>query len=360
MKRILKIDDLHFQYKGPNGSSVSINSLTIAEGELLALIGSSGAGKTTILRLVSGLLIPDAGSIKLEGVEVTNQDPSRRRIGMVFQRPLLFPFLNVVANVAFALRVNGKSKSQAQKEALLYLDLVGMGEFATREIHMISGGQAQRVALARALAAQPKLLLLDEPFAALDVDIRAEMQDLTLKLRRELKLAMLLVTHDQREAALLADRVALIEQGEIRQQGCISELYGKPNSLQVFRAMGGVNEIAGDVEGGRFISKLGVLNMEVQNPTDGPAVLTFRQESPVVTRTSTPETLLGKVMTIRHVGYRYELGVDINGEFVRVETDYSPRPGIGEDVAIQLNLDQCHLIPADRAIFQELLSNSTN
>lgn len=341
----MEIDELRFSYKGQERTQIYIDSLCIPEGSLLALLGASGAGKSTILRLISGLLTPHQGTIKLSGEEITSKAPSARKIGMVFQQPILFPYLDVLANVAFPLRLGERSKSKVRKSAYEYLELVGMSNFAERSVHSLSGGEAQRVALARALAAKPKLLLLDEPFAALDIDIRAEMQELVATLRRELRLTMILVTHDQREAGILADQVALLENGKILQLGGISDLYRRPNSLQVYRAMGGVNEIEGDVQNGQFHSKIGKLQIQLNNQILGSAVLTFRQEAAVVCNKgdASVRALFGRVHSIRSIGFRYELGIEINGQLLLIESNYHSY--LGEVVAFELNMEECQLIP---------------
>lgn len=360
MKSILEIHDLQFEYKGIGEASIYVQSLNVIDGGLLALLGSSGAGKTTILRLISGLLYPSHGSIKLGGIEISNQESAKREIGMVFQQPMLFPFLDVIGNVAFPLRLKGGSKASARRKAFEYLELVGMERFANREIRAISGGQAQRVALARALAASPKLLLLDEPFAALDVDIRAEMQDLVARLRRELRLSMILVTHDQREAGLLADHVALLQDGKILQQGSISDLYRRPRSIHVFRAMGGTNEVPGYLKDGYFFSNLGRMSMSDLDNVDGAAVLTFRQETPVIRRVcdSKSSGLAGKVLNTRAIGFRQEINVEVNGEQLRLETNSDCNYQPGEEIEMELDWAACNVIPVAETIRLKSLLNA--
>ena len=350
---------MKFSYKGNEEIEIDIGSLSAPEGSLLAILGSSGAGKTTILRLISGLLVPQRGTIKLYGEEITTKQPAERQIGMVFQRPMLFPYLDVLGNVAFPLRLQRLPKAMARKLAREYLDLVGMSNFSKRHVQTLSGGQAQRVALARALAAKPQLLLLDEPFAALDVDVRAEMQELISRLRYETQLTMILVTHDQREAGILANQVALVENGKILQKGEISDLYRKPNSLRAFRAMGGTNEIEGNIKGGYFYSRLGKLQVRENNHMQGPVILIFRQEAVIVHSTahSNLTALLGRVLTIRTIGFRRELGIEINGEMLRVETNYHPH--LGEEVALELNIEECQLIAHDGTSHPMSQSNVT-
>lgn len=360
MTSILEIHDLRFEYKGNREGAINVECLTVAEGGLLALLGPSGAGKTTILRLISGLLFPNHGSIKLGGTEISGQGPARREIGMVFQQPMLFPFLNVIGNVAFPLKLKGVSKAQARAKAFEYLELVGMEQFANREICAISGGQAQRIALARALAANPKLLLLDEPFAALDVDIRAEMQDLVSRLRRELRLSMILVTHDQREAGLLADHVALLQDGKILQQGNFSDLYRRPHSLQVFRAMGGTNEVHGYLKNGYFFSNLGKVNVNHLDNVEGAAVLIFRQETPAIRRVGELKSpgFGGKVINTRMIGFRQEINVEVNGERLRLETNSDCLYRPGEQIEMELDWAACNFIPLAETIRLKSLLNA--
>ncbi len=352
MTSILEIRNLQFEYEAGGDSSIYVESLKVAEGGLLALLGSSGAGKTTILRLISGLLHQNHGSIKLGGVEISNYDSAEREIGMVFQQPMLFPFLDVIGNVAFPLKLKGGSKAQARKKAIEYLELVGMEQFANREICAISGGQAQRIALARALAASPRLLLLDEPFAALDVDVRSEMQELVGYLRRELGLSMILVTHDQREAGLLADHVALLQDGKILQQGSISDLYRRPKSIQVFRAMGGTNEVLGYLRDGYFFSNFGKLEANHLDTVEGAAVLTFRQETPAIRRMGELKLqgLFGKVLRTRVIGYRQEISVEVNSEQLRIEVNSDSHYRPGDEIEIELDLAACNIIPLAQSI----------
>ena len=356
MNSFLELNGISFGYHGLQSKEIAIDSLEIQEGTLLAILGPSGSGKTTILRLIAGLLLPHEGSVKLGGLEISEKPPAERRIGMVFQQPLLFPYLDVLGNVAFPLRLSSISKAKARIQAQGFLELVGMSRFADRPVHTLSGGQAQRVALARALAAKPQLLLLDEPFAALDVDVRAEMQGLISLLRTETNLTMVLVTHDQREASILADQVALLEGGKILQLGEISDLYRRPNSLQVFRAMGGTNAIKGTIENGHFLSKLGRIQVKTNGNLNGPVVLTLRQEATQVQRITQSQSsfLVGQVLKIRAIGFRNELEIEINGELIRVETTI--QTSVGEDVAIELNLEECHFIPRDVRDHQELPS----
>jgi len=357
MSAHMEINDLRFSYSNKNSGAIYIDSLSVQAGGLLALLGASGAGKTTILRLISGLLKPHSGSITLDQQEITNLDPAERRIGMVFQQPMLFPYLDVIGNVAFPLRLQGLSKAKAQLAAESFIEMVGMRQFSRASISTLSGGQGQRIALARALAAKPRLLLLDEPFSALDVDIRSEMQDLIATLRAETQLTMILVTHDQREAGVLADQVALIEKGKIIQSGSMSDLYRRPASLQVFQAMGGVNQIDGFVKGNLFHSSFGTFTLAPDNPVTGPASLLFRQEAATIIASDSkiPNSFIGAVSSIHTIGFRYEVGIDYDGQEMRIESSFTPR--IGERVTVLIPQEEFQVIPRAVEARPELSSN---
>jgi sulfate transport system ATP-binding protein len=215
------------------GGSVVLNgvSLDIAEGELVVLLGPSGCGKTTLLRLVAGLEPPDGGTLVFPGAETGQKRP----VGLIFQNYALFPHLTVFDNVAFGLtlkknRTGGQSRSRVRDRVFELLAVVRMDALADRYPAQLSGGQSQRVAMARALAVEPGLLLLDEPFSALDAKIRKEMRVWLLKLRQELGLTCIFVTHDQQEALELADRVVLMHQGRIEQVGAPRALWQSPAS----------------------------------------------------------------------------------------------------------------------------------
>jgi putative spermidine/putrescine transport system ATP-binding protein len=197
-------------------------------GEFVSLLGPSGCGKTTSLRLVAGLERPDTGRIMLDGLDVTDQPPQRRGLGMVFQQYALFPNLSAYENIAFALRVRRLPQSEVSRRVGELLALVHLEEAANRYPHQLSGGMQQRVALARALAMEPPLLLLDEPLSALDAAIRDELRTELRRLQRQLDLTVIYVTHDQAEAMALSDRIVVMEKGKVSQVGTPRDLYDRP------------------------------------------------------------------------------------------------------------------------------------
>ncbi|NMC63507.1 MAG: ATP-binding cassette domain-containing protein [SAR324 cluster bacterium] len=229
---------------------VSDFSLSIQNGELFVLLGSSGSGKSTILRLIAGLLLPDQGSIELHGRNVTNLPPQQRNTGFVFQNYAIFRHMSVLENVAFGLRVRGVPRANRKKRSQELLDLVGLAGFEKRYPSELSGGQRQRVALARALAYEPEVLLLDEPFGALDARIRSQLRRSLKDIQRELGVTSILVTHDQEEAFELADRIGIIDRGRLIEVGNAENLYHRPKTEYAATFIGGGNVLVGRNEKG--------------------------------------------------------------------------------------------------------------
>jgi putative spermidine/putrescine transport system ATP-binding protein len=234
-------------------------SLAIAPGELVALLGPSGCGKTTLLKIVAGFNRQTAGRVRIDGAPVDRLPPNRRHVGIVFQNYALFPHMTVAQNVAYGLDVMriGRSVKAARVEEMLRL--VRMDGFAGRYPRQLSGGQQQRVAIARALAVRPTVLLLDEPFAALDKALRLDMQIELKRIQRNAGTTTILVTHDQEEALSLADRVALLNRGKLEQFASPTEIYDQPASLFVNTFVGSANVLAGKValvEGGQYTVSL--------------------------------------------------------------------------------------------------------
>jgi sulfate transport system ATP-binding protein len=224
-------------------------NLTIPSGELVALLGPSGSGKTTLLRILAGLEVPDAGSVHFHGEDTTVTDVRDRNVGFVFQHYALFNHLTIFENVAFGLRVRPKSNrstdGQIRDKVTQLLSLVQLEGLAERYPHQLSGGQRQRIALARALAVEPKVLLLDEPFGALDAQVRKELRRWLRRLHDEVHVTSVFVTHDQEEAMEVADRIVVMNQGRVEQVGTPDEVYDHPATPFVLRFLGDVNLFQG-------------------------------------------------------------------------------------------------------------------
>lgn len=236
------------------GSAVAVKSLDldIHRGEFVALMGPSGCGKTTTLRMLAGLEAPSAGTITIGG-RVMNDVPAHQRdTPLVWQSLALFPFLNVVENVEFGLRMKGVGTTERRARAMLWLERMALKGFETRRIDQLSGGQRQRVALARSLVTEPEMLLLDEPLSALDAHLVIRMQGVLTKLQRELGITFVYVTHSHSEAFAMADRVVIMGQGEIAQIGAPREIFRTPKTRFVAEFVGRNNILAGRVSGGRM------------------------------------------------------------------------------------------------------------
>ena len=227
--------------------AVKSMDLTIGKGEFVAIMGPSGCGKTTTLRMLAGLEQPTEGEIRIGGELMNDVPPHDRDTPMVWQSLALFPFLNARENVEFGLKMRKVPAAERKKRALEWLDRLGIGEFAERNVATLSGGQRQRVALARSLVTEPKLLLLDEPLSALDAHLVIRMQSVLTKLQRELGITFVYVTHSQSEAFAMADRVVIMSQGEIAQIGSSRDIYREPANRFVAEFVGRNNIISGKV-----------------------------------------------------------------------------------------------------------------
>ncbi len=224
-------------------------NLSVPDGELVALLGPSGSGKTTLLRIIAGLEFADSGSVYIDGVETGSMHVKERRVGFVFQHYALFKHMTVFENVAFGLRVRPRESRptpfQIRRRVMELLSLVHLDKFYDRYPSQLSGGQRQRVALARSLAVEPKLLLLDEPFGALDAKVRKELRRWLRRLHDDIHITSIFVTHDQEEAMEVSDRVVVMNQGKIEQMGTPEEVYHQPTNGFVYDFLGNYNEFAG-------------------------------------------------------------------------------------------------------------------
>jgi ABC-type Fe3+/spermidine/putrescine transport system ATPase subunit len=296
----------------PDAGSPAVHdvSLTVASGGLTALLGPSGSGKTTIMKMIAGLLYPDSGDILLDGQSIKDLPPDRRRVVMVFQNPLLFPHLTLAQNVGFGLRMRGLAAPQIDQQVRAMLALVHLGDLGHRRPVELSGGQQQRAALARALVLKPDLLLLDEPLSNLDTSLRDEMRDLIRSLQRSTGITTLVVTHDQGEAVVLADHIALLMGGRLAQHGTPDDLFRRPATEAVARFFGGTNFITGRVEGTLFHAPFGPLEL-IPNQQPGPARLTIRPEA--LRLGSGQNSFAAVVRAVTFLGTQYRIDLDVAG-----------------------------------------------
>ncbi|MDR1043628.1 MAG: ABC transporter ATP-binding protein [Candidatus Adiutrix sp.] len=235
--------------------------LEVREGEFFTLLGPSGCGKTTLLRIIAGLELPDSGHVFLGGRDITRLPAAKRQVNTVFQSYALFPHLNTFENVAFGLKARQTENSEVRRRVGEKLEMMSLGGLERRYPHQLSGGQKQRVALARALVNEPDILLLDEPMSALDAHLRAQVQEELRRLQRELKQTFILVTHDQDEAMVVSDRLAVMRDGLVEQVGEPREVYSKPRNQFVAEFLGAANIIAARRDGGRVMTSLGSFDL---------------------------------------------------------------------------------------------------
>ena len=252
--------------------------LTVSAGELTAVLGPSGCGKTTLLRIVAGFIRPDRGRVEIDGFAVVDEDtvvpPERRGVAVVPQEGALFPHLDVAGNVGYGLPRSGQSRRVDEM-----LELVGLGGLGRRRPDQLSGGQQQRVALARALAPSPRVVVLDEPFSALDAGLRAQVRDEVSQVLRSIDATAIIVTHDQEEALSMADSVAVMEAGRLVMHGSPTEVYYRPVDLNVARFVGDLVELPGTKAGHTVDTVLGRIPIHGSTlPADGPVVAVVRPE----------------------------------------------------------------------------------
>ncbi|MDR1421151.1 MAG: ABC transporter ATP-binding protein [Treponema sp.] len=245
--------------------------LAVLKGEFITLLGPSGCGKTTTLRIIAGLEEPDSGRVFLDGRDVTGLAPHRRNVRMVFQNYALFPHMNVEQNIGYSLKLKKKSRAEIRETVAGALDLVQLAGYEKRRPQELSGGQRQRVALARAVASRPRVLLLDEPLGALDLQLRRRMQTELKGLQQRLGITFIYITHDQEEALTMSDRIAVMRDGRFEQTGSAALVYERPETSYVARFVGGANVLSGTVldaepenspEGGSQGGRAGILRFE--------------------------------------------------------------------------------------------------
>lgn len=298
--------------------------LDIPSGELVALLGPSGSGKTTLLRIIAGLETPDAGTIRINGDDTTNRHVRERRVGFVFQHYALFRHMTVFNNVAFGLKVRPRKLRPGRKEirerVMSLLQLVQLESLADRYPSQLSGGQRQRIALARALAMEPQILLLDEPFGALDARVRSELRRWLRQLHDEIHVTSVFVTHDQEEALEVADRIVVMNQGRIEQIGTPDEVYEQPASRFVLNFLGDVNLFRGRVHGG--LAHVAGLSLPHGAADGTPAVGYVRSQDIMVERHPVQdESLPAEIRQIHAIGPIVRVSLAVNGDAQDVEAE---------------------------------------
>ena len=317
--------------------------LAVDDGEMLSLLGPSGVGKTTILKAIAGIVQPDAGQIRIDGRPVNDLPPEGRDAVMVFQRPLLFPFLNVARNVGFGLRMQGRLSDRGKKRISKILALTGLEGMENRKVHELSGGQQQRVSLARALVLKPAVLLLDEPLSNLDANLRTRMRTLIQDIQNETRITTLFVTHDQAEALVVSHRVALLLDGRLRQVGTPRELFYRPADMAVARFFGGENFFDGHVRRGFFHFSYGRVPVAEADGNGHRRTATIRPEDLVVSSRA-DRGIPGRIRRVRFEGSATRLWIRCDrARFVALTaaSDFEKN----QQVWLQLPLEKVRVFP---------------
>ncbi len=333
MSTRLQLINLAHRYRKGDKPALSDLTLTVEPGELIALLGPSGCGKTTALKILAGLLSPTSGDVLVDGRSVLGTPPEKRGAAMVFQKSLLFPHMSVEANVGFGLRMRGVSRDEAAQSVQQVLRQVRMEGFAERRPDELSGGQQQRVALARALVTEPRLLLFDEPLSALDANLREESRVLIKRLQREDGHTTVFVTHDQEEAVVLADRIALLFDGKLQMYDRPHAFYNRPADRRIAEFFGATNFIRGRSKNGTVETSLGRLRLARTAPP-GDVTLTIRPES--VRLGDGENSFPARVTHIAYLGTRINCSLDANGAALQVALPPHTKLHEGDKVTARL------------------------
>ena len=311
-------------------------NLSIKENEFLTLLGPSGCGKTTTLRILGGFEAPDSGQVIFDGKDITSLPPNKRNLNTVFQKYALFSHMNIEENIAFGLKISGKSASYIKDKVKYALKLVNLDGYENRLPDSLSGGQQQRVAIARAIVNEPRLLLLDEPLGALDLKLRQDMQYELIRLKNELGITFIYVTHDQEEALTMSDTIVVMNQGYIQQMGSPEDIYNEPQNAFVADFIGESNIISGIMLEDKLVEILGAKFpcVDVGFGRNKPVDVVIRPED--VDLLAPEEGIIQGVVThLIFKGVHYEMEVEANGfEWLVHSTDMFP---VGQKVGIHVN-----------------------
>lgn len=336
--------------KSYDGSTYVIEdfSLEVKKGEFVTFLGPSGCGKTTILRMIGGFDIPTAGTILLDGKDISNLPPNKRPINTVFQKYALFPHLNVYDNIAFGLKLKKMSKREQDEKVRKALEMVDLEGFEKRSIDTLSGGQQQRIAIARAIVNEPAVLLLDEPLSALDAKMRKEMQLELKNMHKKLGITFIFVTHDQEEALTMSDKVVVMADGEIQQVGTPEEIYNEPSNLFVADFIGESNIFKGKMTG-KCKATFGGATFDCVDDYEKGTIIdaVIRPEDVIITKPEDGQ-IKGEILSSDFKGTFYIVSVLSGKNEIEIHTlkNYA----IGTSVGLCVEPDNIHIIPYDMSI----------
>ncbi|MDX2468249.1 MAG: ABC transporter ATP-binding protein [Acidimicrobiia bacterium] len=328
-------------------------NLDIESGEMVAFLGPSGCGKTTTLRMITGLLQPTSGDILFDGESVLEIPTEKRGAVMVFQKHLLFPTMNVAQNVGFGLKMAGVDKAEVNRRVTEILELVELPGLESRKAHELSGGQQQRIALARALVVRPQVLLLDEPLANLDANLRITMRQLIRTIQSEMGITAIFVTHDQEEAVMLADRVALMFDGILQQVGQPDTFYRSPRTKRVAQFLRSSNILPGVRTGSTIVTDVGQLTIDSERVPagDGDVVLAVRPEDvELSSQAGEDNVVVGTVKSLIYMGSHTQLVVDVGGAVWHIQGSALLKAEEGDQIHLRLPKDRIWLVEDDEVL----------
>ena len=350
---LIELVDLSKSYDGE--TVLDEFTLSIKENEFITLLGPSGCGKTTTLRIVGGFTRPDTGKVIFEGKDITDVAPNKRHVNTVFQKYALFPNMNIAENIAFGLRISGKSQDYINDKIKYALKLVNLSGYEKRSVDSLSGGQQQRIAIARAIVNEPQVLLLDEPLGALDLKMRQEMQYELIRLKRELGITFLYVTHDQEEALTMSDKVVVMNQGYIQQMGTPEQIYNEPENAFVADFIGDSNIIDGTMLEDRVVEICGHVFPCIDEG--------FGKKTPVDVVIRPEDILIGKpgegvmdgvVTSNVFIGVHYEMCIEAGGfEWLAQNTTSYP---VGTKVSIGVTPENIQIMNKPQSEDEEAIS----
>ncbi len=344
----LVLNELSQTYSNTDKPALDRLNLDIKSGMLNALLGPSGCGKTTAMKMIAGILTPTSGDILFDGKSVLAIPAERRGAVMVFQNYLLFPYMSVGENVGFGLKMARMNKATIEKKVLEMPELVQLPGVQNRKPSQLSGGQQQRIALARALIVEPKVLLLDEPLSNLDAHLRDEMRELIRDIQRKMGITTVFVTHDQEEAVMLADKIALIFEGVLQQYDEPDVFYNQPGSLRAAKFFGGVNFLDGEYAANQMTTELGAFSAPRSSLDTGPGVLSIRPEDIEFGTTNDGDnTISARVNSHVYVGTYTKYKIDVNDFRFEVIAEANTKESFpdGSNVTIRFPADKIWILP---------------
>ena len=337
---------IHKQYAASLTPAVNRLSLDIPSGKITALLGASGSGKTTLLKIIAGLLPVIDGDVLFDGRSVLSIPTEQRGAVMVFQNHLLFPHMTIEQNIGFGLKMRGVNAALIRERVAEMLALIQLPDVSKRRPHQLSGGQQQRVALARALIIEPRVLLLDEPLSNLDAHLRDEMRDLIRQVQQKFQITTIIVTHDQQDAVVLADVIALMRDGEVQQFDSPDVLFNRPINEQVARFFGGVNFLTCASDGCIALTEVGPFEISSQMPAQR-ALLTIRPEHIHIVEASS-NTLQGVIEAQQFMGTYYRVAVCVPESSVKMIVHTTTLPNQTDDrVTLHFPSEHLWIIPRD-------------